>query len=75
MLSTLFTQQFFIKINKKQEQMLFQPRTEVYFCEVLKDQISNFKSEVQSSPAMVKPIYVLPHKKIMKCGQIWAQNT
>lgn len=26
--------------------MLFQPRTEVYFREVLKDQISDFKSKV-----------------------------
>lgn len=59
----------FMKI-KKQEQMLFQPCKEVYFREVLKDQISDFKSKVQSSPAMVEPIYILPHKMIMKYDQI-----
>lgn len=48
--------------------MLFQPRTEAYFHEFLKDQISDFK--VQSSPEILEPIYILPYKMITKYDQI-----
>lgn len=59
-----------LKIKNKSYFNFAQTNTEIYFRDVRKDQISDFKSEVQSSPEIVEPLYILPYKTNMKYDQI-----